>query len=77
MIQGESLPSAYSRIYRAIGRQQAILKAKATIRSTHNPNPLDLETEAEALDKMVPASGMVDRAMLHTVEANLWEMMGE
>lgn len=77
MFQGESLPVAHARIYRAMSRHEAITKAKSVPKTTHGPNPIEKETEQELADKLVPAGSMADRAILHSVQANLWDMAGE
>jgi hypothetical protein len=76
LAQGESIPAAFDRVTRAIGRQQIIQKAKAGINKVSNPALVEVETEQNKKDKLIPEGSMIDDALLHSVQASLWELIG-
>jgi hypothetical protein len=74
--QGESVPAVYTRILRAIGRQQAIIKAKAGPKPAVNGSVVEPETEHELKDKRIPLGSMLDDTVSFSVQAAVWEMIG-
>jgi hypothetical protein len=60
-----------------VGRQQAITRAKLGPKPAQNSGlAVEPETEQELRDKRVPEGSMMDDALLYSVQAALWEMMG-
>lgn len=75
--QGEALPTAYARTFRAMARQQAIIQAKAGPKPAVNSGLVEPESEQEIKDRQIPEGSLMDNGMLHVVQSGLWEMMGE
>lgn len=73
--KGEALPTAYSRIWKAVARQETI---ERTHRKFKNPsrNNQTQKKETEAGDTEVPDTLLADRAAIHSVQASLWQMFG-
>lgn len=67
---GESVPSAFNRIHRAIGRDTAI-------RSTQRDEALSVPArEGIQIATKAPASTMLDDALVHGVSSVMWGMLG-
>lgn len=68
---GESVPAAYNRIYRAIGRDEAILDAQRA-----ETAGVPLKEGFEVVTK-APVSTMLQPGLVHGVQSTMWELLGE
>ncbi len=78
MFQGEALPSAYARIYRAIARQESIERSR---RSDHTRDKAgqpsaEMSEEDKALAE-IPDTALAEPVMMHATQTGLWDLFGE
>ena len=74
-VKGEALPTAYSRIWRAVARQEVIEKTRRRSKGPSSSNQAQ-KKEAEAEGVQIPDTLLADRATIHRVQASLWQMFG-
>lgn len=65
----------YSRIWRAVARQEVIEKTRRRSKGPSSSNQTQ-KKEAEAEGLQVPDTLLADRATIHRVQASLWRMFG-
>jgi hypothetical protein len=76
-LQGENLPSAYARIYRAIARQESIERCRRTDhdREKAGQPPVELNEADKDLGE-IPDTALAEPVMLHAVQTALWDLFG-